>query len=277
MNAMMASVGAEAGVAGRATPGGARETACRVAASLAAGLVAVVIAPAFTRAGAGAPAPAACKPRDGAGACKTACDAGSRESCAVLGVMHLRGEVDGGGDPRAAERLLRGACSAKVALGCGGLGSLYMARKDQRRGRPLLEKGCAMGDALSCESLGGMALGFDGATPASPDIRVSTRVAVVHYRKACALGSGAGCAWVGAAIVDHAVVGTAAEALDLCMKACNLGVGASCRQALELLTDDTPESRALAAPLDMPNLSASLLERGCKLGDAKSCARKAPK
>lgn len=224
---------------------------------------------------AGRPA-ASCTPREGAGACKAACATGSQESCAILGIMHLRGEVDGGADQSIAEHLLRGACKAKIALGCGGLGTLYMSNRNQRRARTLFEKGCTMGDALACESLGGMSLGFDGAKSASRDIRISTRVAVVYYRKACGLGSGAGCVWVAAAIADGAITGTLAEALDLYVKACSLGVGIACRQAVELLTSETPAARALAQSLDVPRLSASLLEHGCKLADAKSCTLLAP-
>jgi len=53
----------------------------------------------------------------------------------------------------------QGACAAKVAFGCGALGSMYVMLKDVKRGRPLLERACTAGDMLACESLGSLEAG----------------------------------------------------------------------------------------------------------------------
>lgn len=214
----------------------------------------------------------ACKPQDGPAICKASCKKGSQESCAVLGVMHLQGAAGGKADYTEAERLLRGACSAKVALGCGGLGSLLGGiKKDFKRARPFLEKGCKMGDALACESMGGLVQGAHKPQSPPSDITAAARKAHVYYKRACDLGSAKGCGWCAAFIVDKIVPGTAKEALELYLKACGGGMAVACHQGVNLLNQDTPESKALAASLDAARLSADLLKRGCELGDAQSC------
>ena len=218
------------------------------------------------------PEPAACVPKDGPDVCKQQCDAGSQESCAVLGIMYLRGEVGTKPDLGKAEPLLRRACDAKVALGCGGLGSLQGVQGNFKKARPLFERACTMGDALSCESLGGLAMGADGVKPPS-DATAAARKANVYYKRACELGSGTACGFCAAFIVDKIVEGTAREALELYVKACSGGMAIACRQAADLLVKETPESKELAAAYDAPRLTADLLKRACKLGDAKACAR----
>ena len=216
--------------------------------------------------------PPACQPQDGPTICDEKCRANSQESCAVLGIMHLRGEIGGKQDLARAKKLLQSACSANVALGCGGLGSLYGVQKDFQHARPLFEKACSMGDALSCESLGGLEQGAaDNKVPA--DVPAAARRAGRYYRRACELGSGTGCAWVAALIADKVIPGTAKEALDLYLKACNGGMGMACRQAADLLTKDAPEWKEIAATLDAARLANDLLKQACKLGDSKACAR----
>src|SRR5262249_14049373 len=140
------------------------------------------------------------------------------------------------------------------------------------KARPLFEKACAMGDALSCESLGGLAMGAAGDPPPA-DIPAATRKANVYYKRACELGSGTGCGFCAAFIVDKLVDGTAKQPLDLYVKGCSGGMAIACRQAADLLAKDTPESKQLAAAYDAPRLIADLLKRACKLGDARACAR----
>lgn len=220
-----------------------------------------------------AQAKGSCKPEDGPAVCKANCEKGSPESCAILGIMHLQGTVGSPPDYPQAERLLRRACSAKVGLGCGGLGSLYGGIKaDFKRARPLFEKGCSMGDALSCESLGGLVLGADGRQPPPTDIAAASREAHGYYKRACDLGSANGCGFCAAFIVDKIVAGTTQEALELYLKACGRGMAIACRQGVDLLNKDAPESKALAAGLDSARLSADLLKRGCELGDTKACS-----
>jgi hypothetical protein len=226
----------------------------------------VLAAPAIAR-----PEPTACVPKDGPDACKQKCDAKSQQSCAVLGIMYLRGEIGGKQDLAKAEPLLRRACNAKWALGCGGLGSLLAVQGNFEKARPLFEKACMMGDALSCESMGGLLMGADGA-PRPPDPTAAARKANLYYKRACELGSGTACGFCAAFITDKIVEGTAKEAFELGVKACSAGMAIACRHAAELLARDTPESKELAAAYDAPRLRADLLKRGCKLGDAKSCA-----
>jgi TPR repeat protein len=216
-------------------------------------------------------AAAACQASDGPAVCRPRCDAGSQQSCAVLGIEYLRGEVGGTVDDAKAEPLLRRACDAKVALGCGGLGSLFVMRGNVSRGRPLLEQGCTLGDALACESLGGLESGASGTAIAGADLPAAMRKASVYYRRACELGSGPGCAFLAAFIADKVVQGTAKEVLELYVKACGRGVGVSCRLAATAVTSNLPEWKQLAATLDVPRLVADLRQRGCKLGDTRSC------
>lgn len=216
--------------------------------------------------------PAACVPKDGPDACKQKCDAKSQQSCAVLGIMYLRGQVGTKQDLTKAEPLLRRACDANVALACGGLGSLHGVKGNFKKARPLFEKACTMGDALSCESLGGLAMGADHVPPPS-EATAAARKANVYYKRACELGSGTACGFCAAFIVDKIVEGTAKEAFELYVKACSDGMAIACRKAAELLAKDTPESREVAAGYDAPRLTADLLKRACKLGDPKACAR----
>lgn len=216
----------------------------------------------------------ACKPADGVAACKQRCDKGSHASCAVLGVMHLQG-VDGKVDHAQAERLLQRACTAKVALGCGALGSYYGAiKKDWKRARPLLEQGCTMGDALSCESIGGIINGADPALPRPKDLESAARESFPFYKRACDLGSANGCGFSAVFIADKLVTGTTKQALELYVKACGGGMAIACRQGAALLVRKDPAAKALAASLDAARLVADLLKRGCALGDQRSCSAK---
>ncbi len=216
----------------------------------------------------------ACKPTDGVAVCKRQCDQGSQDSCAVLGVMHLQG-VAGKVDHAQAERLLERACTAKIALGCGALGSYYGAvKKNWKRARTLLEQGCAMGDALSCESIGGIINGANPTLPPPKDLGLAARESFPFYKRACDLGSANGCGFAAVFIVEKLVAGTAKEALELYMKACSRGMAIACRQGAALLVTKDPDAKALAASLDAGRLIADLLKRGCALGDKPSCAAK---
>lgn len=167
-----------------------------------------------------------------------------------------------------AEILLTRACSAKVALGCGALGSLYGLRGDSKRARRQLEQGCTMGDPLSCDSLGGLESEVSqGGTRAAS--RESRRKAAAYYRRACDLGSGRGCAFAAAAIGDGIVAGAPKDALVLYVKACSRGLGVACRLGVDLAAKES----SLASHYDVPAICAELLRRGCEAGDAICCAR----
>lgn len=214
-----------------------------------------------------------CQPQDGKDVCNASCDAGVKQSCAVLGLMYLRGEIGGTPDHANAERLLRAACEARVPLGCGALGSLFAVQRDYRQSKLYLTKGCDLNDVLSCESLAGQAMGIDGFPPASSDPQAAMRIAVTYHRRACTLGAGDGCAWAAAAIADGLVKGTKKEALDLYVTACNREIATACRKAEELLNSDPATAKQLAEGFDVAKLSTDLLRRACKLGDAKACPR----
>lgn len=216
---------------------------------------------------------APCKDEDGRQVCAARCDGGSQASCAALGLMYLRG--DGGkADYPKAKALLGAACTAGVAVGCGGLGSLVgEIEKDFARARPLLEQGCKGGDPLSCESLGGIEVGLDGHKVA--DLAAASRRAGGYYRRACELGSGPGCAFAAAMIEDGTIKGTLREALDAYVKACGRGVALACRMGARSLNKDTPAWRQLAATLDAVRLTEDLLDHGCKAGDPAACELKA--
>ncbi len=209
---------------------------------------------------------ASCKQEDDRELCKAACESGSNQSCAFLGVQLLQA-----GMHEDAERPLVQACNAEVALGCGGLGSLHGLRKDWVAAKEALETGCSLGDGLACESLGGVVQGANGA-PQPTDVTTALKAAVPLYRKACDLGATRGCGWVAAAISDGAVQGSLKDALDLYVKACSGGaMPMACRHAVGLFHKGTPESQQLASQFDAERLGEDLLSRGCKLGDRKAC------
>lgn len=218
--------------------------------------------------------PPACEYQDGPQKCKTRCDQGSQTSCASLGLMYLRGQFVKS-DLAAAEPLLRKACDANVPVGCGGLGSLFVVRGNLKSGRPLLERGCNLGDGLSCESLAGIEAELEAAK-AKPDFDAVTRRQIPLYRRACELGTANGCAFVAAFLVDKALDGSAQEAFDLYVKACSRGNAIACRHTARLLHRNEQEWKAIAAKLDVKRLTADLMSRACKLGDAKSCAPAKP-
>ena len=218
--------------------------------------------------------PPACAYEDGPQKCKAQCDQGSQTSCASHGLMYLRGQFVTS-DRAAAEPLLRKACDANVPVGCGGLGSLFVVRGNLKSARPLLERGCNMGDGLSCESLAGIEAELETAKP-KPDMNALVRRQSPFYRRACELGTANGCAFVAASIVDKTIDGSAQEALELYVKACSRGNATACRHAAGLLHRNEPEWKAIAAKFDVDRLTADLLSRACKLGDAKSCAPAKP-
>jgi uncharacterized protein len=235
-------------------------------------LMAMVTLPSLVRVSSSEPP--ACEYEDGPQKCKTRCDQGSQTSCASLGLMYLRGQFVKS-DLAAAEPLLQKACDANVPVGCGGLGSLFVVRGNRELGRPLLERGCNMGDGLACESVAGIEGELEAAKP-KRDIKELIRRQTPFYRRACELGTANGCAFVGAFILDKAIDGSAQEAFDLYVKACSRGNAIACRRTAGLLHRNEQEWKAIAAKLDVDRLTADLMSRACKLGDAKSCAPAKP-
>jgi TPR repeat protein len=132
-----------------------------------------------------------------------------------------------------------------------------------------------MGDGLSCESLAGIEAELEAAKP-KRDIDALTRRQIPFYRRACELGTANGCAFIAAFIVDKVIDGSAQEAFDLYVKACSRGNAIACRHTAGLLHRNEQEWKAIAAKLDVNRLTADLMSRACKLGDAKSCAPAKP-
>src|SRR5688500_849642 len=96
--------------------------------------------------------------------CQAACDRKQYATCAVLGLAYINT-----GDEAELLRgiaLLEKSCKGGAALGCGGMGSLYMSgigvTRDSAKAVKLFAKACKQGDGMSCESLGGW---YGGTSP----------------------------------------------------------------------------------------------------------------
>lgn len=99
---------------------------------------------------------------------KRACDGGDARGCGDLGRMMVLGQ-GGKKDRDGAVAILKRACDRKDkdgAASCGHLGMIYINEgkpADHTMGEGLLEQGCSLGDAQSCDRLGGFyALGAKG-------------------------------------------------------------------------------------------------------------------
>ena len=193
--------------------------------------------------------------------CQPECEAGNQESCAVLGLMYAQ---DGAPNNVAhAVALLQTSCAAKVPLGCGGLGSLYVegigVPKDVKKAQELFVFACGGGDGLSCESLGGIyAMGMAGPP--------SITEAVKWYEKACDLGRPAPCAMVAAAIEDGALGPTADRArVPLLLKrACVGDISTAC----EMLGKAYERGERVVRDLREAD---RLYAKACSLGSQRGC------
>ena len=192
----------------------------------------------------------------------------------MLGLMYLRGDVMKTDYPKA-KGLLERACAANVAVGCGGLGSLYgVVEKNFARARLMFEKGCSgRGPTVVREPWWGSRQERTATRSMTTLPHLDERTSTTDGRASS--GSGPGCAFAAVMIADKTVEGPMSESLDLYMKACGRGVGIACRQGAKFLNKDTPEWKQVAATVDSARLTADLLERGCKAGDAESCKLKA--
>jgi TPR repeat protein len=143
-----------------------------------------------------------CKTVDEQKKCATACDAKQYDQCASLGLAYINT-----GDPAALPRglaLLEKACSGNSALGCGGLGSLYMGGvgvpRDVPRALKLFEGACKRGEGISCESLGGYYGQGGGGDPA--DLKGAMVRAAPYYDRACTLGRAVACTLLATFILE---------------------------------------------------------------------------
>lgn len=193
-------------------------------------------------------------------ACVAACEGGDPEACAKAGVHALR---SGEGLEQGIAQL-RKACGARVALGCGALGSALVAGtgvpKDIAEGRKLFERACEGGDGLSCLSLGGLATGMSAQTPDLP-------AAARYYDRACTLGQPRGCAFTAAIIADGIVSGPGWErsrVLGLLELGCEGDIDVACAQLGDALRDGTYGPAQLAR-------AATLHAKACRLGLTRAC------
>lgn len=99
---------------------------------------------------------------------KRACDGGDARGCGDLGRMMVLG-LGGAKDRDGAMAIFRKACDRNDKEGagsCGHLGMLYIndaKEAEHQMGEGLLERACSLGDAQSCDRLGGfLALGAKG-------------------------------------------------------------------------------------------------------------------
>jgi TPR repeat protein len=206
-------------------------------------------------------AEAPCSPEQPA-ICQRTCRAGNQQSCAVLGLLLVRGQgheqdVDEGA------RLLRAACEAGNALGCGGMGSLHAAGlgvpKDLQKSQALFAKACQGGDMLSCDGLGGLHLSGELGRP-DPDN------AAHWYEKSCTLGSVRGCLSLGALLEDgvKSVNPASWNVVDLFTLACNARLALGCL----FLADHFEAGRGVKADRKR---AKELRASACSLGLRRAC------
>jgi TPR repeat protein len=170
---------------------------------------------------------------------ETQCSTGGADGCFHLGKLRFEGTYTTADVPGGLAQLDT-ACDGGSAGACWFLANAYASgvrvAKDAARALKLLEKACDAGGAAGCALLGDKLARTD-----------ATRAAAL-YEKACAGDDATGCARSGEALEargDHAL------ALDAFVKACDIGLDASCADAAALLaagrgvTADPARARAL--------------------------------
>lgn len=208
-----------------------------------------------------------CKTSEEQAACETACNAKRYDACAKLGLAIINT-----GD---SSMLVKGvtlvdkACTGKSALGCGGLGSLYMGGigvpRDTARAVKLFEGACAKGDGISCESLGGW-YGQLGDPAAPMELSVAMPQAARWYERACKLKRPAACAFVAAMILDGTIAkGDRKRVPGLLDTACRGEVNVACK----MLGDRYAKGDLVRRDVKRAN---ALYAKSCKLGFDRACS-----
>lgn len=196
---------------------------------------------------------------------ETACSGEHRTSCNALAILLVSGEESARDYPRAIP-LLALACDDGVGVACGSLSSLlYLgvgASEDLDRALSLAEQGCALDDPRACASLGV----YLSAGDSYPRDLGRAGPALV---KACVASVLDSCSMLELAAVD-AVKGLdsrfpRSSGLELFGVACDSGRATSCGALGGFL------SEGLFAAADHPR-AARVLDRGCSLDHAMSCA-----
>jgi uncharacterized protein len=217
-----------------------------------------------------AAAETSCKSAAEQARCATACDAKQYDTCARLGLALINS-----GDTKLLARavaLLEKACTGKAALGCGGLGSLYMGGigvlRDPPRAVKLFESACTGGDALSCESLGGwIAQGEGDRTKLG--VAAMTRAAP-YYERACTMGRPAACAFLGTFMLEGATwPGADPKRIPVLFDtACRGDVNVACKFLGDLYADGKHVRRDAKK-------ANELYAKACKLGYDRGCQARA--
>ena len=188
---------------------------------------------------------------------KQACDTKIGTWCVNLAMDQLDSGVAPAKGPLA---LLEKTCAAKVPLGCGALGHLYLngargVAADPAKGAALLARACGGADKDSCAELGAV-LALGRSVPADParGLRLEQR--------ACALGRSDACHVAGADLTSS---GDRAEAARWFEQGCNIGDAGSCAIVGAMIEQGD------VGPADVSRALA-LYRRACSLGDMGSCA-----
>lgn len=126
------------------------------------------------------------------GECNEQCNAGSPQSCAILGHLYEKGEGVTADDKKA-HTFYKKACDAKDIDGCTGLG--YMMSKsdkpdEQKQSVGILRQACDAGNGRACSGLGQQAR-----------IRRDWATASKEFDRGCRLNYSRGCYYAGVALV----------------------------------------------------------------------------
>jgi TPR repeat protein len=180
-------------------------------------------------------------PNDDPRGSEKACTAGDGAACVMAGYAFARGTgVER--DPRRSEALLRKACEAGHAAGCGGLG---LARKDG----VLMQRACSGGFSTAC--------GWAAAQIHEGYGRDHAEEAAALNELGCASGDGDSCIGLAKQIrLGDGVPRNEAESLKILEAACRIGNAKACGERGMAQTDDH---------------SREYFQLGCDAGDAGSC------
>ncbi len=161
-------------------------------------------------------------------------------------------------DPARRRGLLERACDLGAGGGCLGLARLGPGQGPKRLA--WLERGCALLDAASCTAAGDQRRA-EAAEPHELD-RAAER-----YERACALGSGVGCARLGLALLrGEGLVRDLPRGRALLLASCGALPPEACLAAAADLPGGPPDLLEGAPPLP-------LLEALCRRGQPEACHR----
>lgn len=199
-----------------------------------------------------------------------ACAAKQPQACENLGVMAYQGQ----GEKKDVERALgmfRKACEFGQVTSCRNAGAEFfqgkITKRDYGAALELFERGCELDDSFSCYNAG--VLRADKAVGHHDPKR-----AVEHLEKGCKKSHAGACDSLGRLFYKgQGVPKDPARSVDNFERACGLGKALSCQTGGLLLVNGEGGVK------QDEKRGKMLLAKGCKLGDAKSCAagKDAPK